>query len=129
MDKLAKAALNRATSSVKLICWSDLKPEVNAYVHTSTPFGEKIGMLRGQTSSTKYSPTWEKTSAKKVKEQVENRRCRSTESLGRLVPFNFYANKNKRTNATAEPFSRRTSWLELEYIYLRYNKNSCANFF
>ncbi|GFN89067.1 L-threonine dehydratase catabolic tdcb-like [Plakobranchus ocellatus] len=31
-------------------------------------------MLRGQTSSTKYSPTWEKTSAKEAKEQVENGR-------------------------------------------------------
>ncbi|GFN88458.1 RNA helicase [Plakobranchus ocellatus] len=27
-------------------------------------------MLRGQTSSTKYSPTWEKTSANEVKEQL-----------------------------------------------------------
>ncbi|GFO14918.1 hypothetical protein PoB_004142300 [Plakobranchus ocellatus] len=59
VDKLAKAALNRAPCSGKLIGWSDLKP---------------IGMLRGQTSSTKYSPTWEKTSAKEVKEQVENKR-------------------------------------------------------
>ncbi|GFN92465.1 hypothetical protein PoB_001897100 [Plakobranchus ocellatus] len=42
--------------------------------HTSTPFGKKIGMLRWQTISTKYSPTWEKTSAKEVKEQVENGR-------------------------------------------------------
>ncbi|GFO38615.1 hypothetical protein PoB_006512000 [Plakobranchus ocellatus] len=31
-------------------------------------------MLRGQTISTKYSPTWEKTSTKEVKEQVENGR-------------------------------------------------------
>ncbi|GFO47653.1 hypothetical protein PoB_007415800 [Plakobranchus ocellatus] len=31
-------------------------------------------MLRGQISSTKYSPTWEKISAKEVKEQVENGR-------------------------------------------------------
>ncbi|GFO14878.1 hypothetical protein PoB_004138300 [Plakobranchus ocellatus] len=29
VDKLAKAALNRASSSGKLICWSDLKPKVN----------------------------------------------------------------------------------------------------
>ncbi|GFO49469.1 52 kda repressor of the inhibitor of the protein kinase [Plakobranchus ocellatus] len=37
----------------------------------------KIGILRGQTSSTKYSPTWEKTSAKELKEQAENgRRCK-----------------------------------------------------
>ncbi|GFN86910.1 methionine--tRNA ligase, mitochondrial [Plakobranchus ocellatus] len=28
-------------------------------------------MLRGQTSSTNYSPTWEKASAKEVKEQLE----------------------------------------------------------
>ncbi|GFO26031.1 autophagy-related protein 2-like protein b [Plakobranchus ocellatus] len=41
---------------------------------TSTPFGKKIGMLRGQTSSMKYSRTWEKTSAKEVKEQVVNGR-------------------------------------------------------
>ncbi|GFO27133.1 hypothetical protein PoB_005363800 [Plakobranchus ocellatus] len=31
-------------------------------------------MLSGQTISTKYPPTWEKTSAKEVKKQVENRR-------------------------------------------------------
>ncbi|GFO13578.1 hypothetical protein PoB_004008300 [Plakobranchus ocellatus] len=64
VDKLAKAALNRTSSSGKLFCWSDLKPKVNAR------FGKKIGMLRGQTSSTKYSSTWEKISAKEVKEKV-----------------------------------------------------------
>ncbi|GFO41447.1 ribonuclease h1 [Plakobranchus ocellatus] len=65
VDKLAKAALNTALYSGKLICWSDLKPKVNAHIHT---FGKKIGILRGQTSSMKYSPTWEKTSIKEVKE-------------------------------------------------------------
>ncbi|GFO04319.1 ribonuclease hi [Plakobranchus ocellatus] len=34
VDKLAKAALNRALCSGKLICWSDLKPKVNAYIHS-----------------------------------------------------------------------------------------------
>ncbi|GFO28184.1 ribonuclease hi [Plakobranchus ocellatus] len=34
VDKLAKAALNKALYSEKLICWSDLKPKVNAYIHT-----------------------------------------------------------------------------------------------
>ncbi|GFN83193.1 hypothetical protein PoB_000969900 [Plakobranchus ocellatus] len=34
VDKLAKAALNKASFSGKLICWSDLKPKVNAYIHT-----------------------------------------------------------------------------------------------
>ncbi|GFN74855.1 ribonuclease hi [Plakobranchus ocellatus] len=34
VDKLAKAALNRASCSGKLFCWSDLKPKVNAYIHT-----------------------------------------------------------------------------------------------
>ncbi|GFO18103.1 ribonuclease hi [Plakobranchus ocellatus] len=34
VDKLAKAILNRASCSAKLICWSDLKPKVNAYIHT-----------------------------------------------------------------------------------------------
>ncbi|GFO07264.1 neurogenic locus notch homolog protein 1-like [Plakobranchus ocellatus] len=34
VDKLAKAALNRATCSGKFIYWSDLKPKVNAYIHT-----------------------------------------------------------------------------------------------
>ncbi|GFO00785.1 sperm-associated antigen 7-like protein [Plakobranchus ocellatus] len=34
VDKLAKAALNTALYSGKLICWSDLKPKVNAYIHT-----------------------------------------------------------------------------------------------
>ncbi|GFO43955.1 ribonuclease hi [Plakobranchus ocellatus] len=34
VDKLAKAALNRASCSGKLLGWSDLKPKVNAYIHT-----------------------------------------------------------------------------------------------
>ncbi|GFO40875.1 ribonuclease hi [Plakobranchus ocellatus] len=32
VDKLAKAALNRASCSRKLICLSDLKPKINAYI-------------------------------------------------------------------------------------------------
>ncbi|GFN84499.1 ribonuclease hi [Plakobranchus ocellatus] len=35
VDKLAKAALNKASYSGKLICWSGLKPKVNAYIHTA----------------------------------------------------------------------------------------------
>ncbi|GFO21744.1 ribonuclease hi [Plakobranchus ocellatus] len=34
VDKLAKAALNRASCSGKLICWSDLKSKINAYIHS-----------------------------------------------------------------------------------------------
>ncbi|GFO26748.1 ribonuclease hi [Plakobranchus ocellatus] len=34
VDKLAKAALNKASYLGKLICWSDVKPKVNAYTHT-----------------------------------------------------------------------------------------------
>ncbi|GFO43405.1 ribonuclease hi [Plakobranchus ocellatus] len=34
LDKLAKATLNRVSFSGKLICRSDLKPKVNAYIHT-----------------------------------------------------------------------------------------------
>ncbi|GFO44337.1 hypothetical protein PoB_007084200 [Plakobranchus ocellatus] len=34
VDKLAKPALNRVSCSGKLICWSDLKPKVHAYIHT-----------------------------------------------------------------------------------------------
>ncbi|GFO20991.1 ribonuclease hi [Plakobranchus ocellatus] len=34
VDKLAKAALNRASCSGKFICWSDLKPKINAYIHS-----------------------------------------------------------------------------------------------
>ncbi|GFO36437.1 ribonuclease hi [Plakobranchus ocellatus] len=35
VDKLAKAALNRASCSGKLICWSDLiKAKINAYIHS-----------------------------------------------------------------------------------------------
>ncbi|GFO27495.1 RNA-directed DNA polymerase from mobile element jockey [Plakobranchus ocellatus] len=34
VDKLAKAALNRASCSGKLICWSDLKPKIDAYIHS-----------------------------------------------------------------------------------------------
>ncbi|GFO31333.1 ribonuclease hi [Plakobranchus ocellatus] len=33
VDKLAKAALNRALSSGKLVCWSDLKPK-ETLIHT-----------------------------------------------------------------------------------------------
>ncbi|GFO13367.1 retrovirus-related pol polyprotein from transposon 17.6 [Plakobranchus ocellatus] len=47
---------------------------VRSETYTSTPFGKKIEMLRAQTSSTRYSPTWEKTSAKEMKKQVENGR-------------------------------------------------------
>ncbi|GFO29677.1 retrovirus-related pol polyprotein from type-1 retrotransposable element r1 [Plakobranchus ocellatus] len=32
VDKLAKVALNRESCSGKLICWSDLKPKINAYI-------------------------------------------------------------------------------------------------
>ncbi|GFO06776.1 hypothetical protein PoB_003328100 [Plakobranchus ocellatus] len=45
VDKLAKAALIRASSSGKLTCWFDLNPKEK---HTSTPFGNKIAMLRGK---------------------------------------------------------------------------------
>ncbi|GFN93821.1 Pol-like protein [Plakobranchus ocellatus] len=34
VDKLAKAALNRASCSGKLICWLDLKPKMNAYINS-----------------------------------------------------------------------------------------------
>ncbi|GFO19627.1 ribonuclease hi [Plakobranchus ocellatus] len=34
VDKLAKAALNRASYSGKLICWSDLKPKINTYINS-----------------------------------------------------------------------------------------------
>ncbi|GFO22252.1 eukaryotic translation initiation factor 3 subunit f [Plakobranchus ocellatus] len=64
VDRLAKAALNG-------IIFRKTHLLVR---YTSTPFGKKIGKLRGPASSTKYSPTWEKTSAKEVKEQVENGR-------------------------------------------------------
>ncbi|GFO29591.1 RNA-directed DNA polymerase from mobile element jockey [Plakobranchus ocellatus] len=65
VDKLAKAALNRASCSGKLICWSDLKPETNAYIHS---VWQKIGMLKGPTSCMRYSPTWEKTSTKELQQ-------------------------------------------------------------
>ncbi|GFN81051.1 RNA-directed DNA polymerase from mobile element jockey [Plakobranchus ocellatus] len=41
VDKLAKAALNRASCSGKLIFWSDLKPK---RMPTSTPSGKGIGI-------------------------------------------------------------------------------------
>ncbi|GFO50121.1 ribonuclease hi [Plakobranchus ocellatus] len=34
VDKLAKAALNRASSSGKFICYSDLKPKINTYINS-----------------------------------------------------------------------------------------------
>ncbi|GFO47381.1 hypothetical protein PoB_007388600, partial [Plakobranchus ocellatus] len=39
---------------------------------SSTLFGKKVGLLKGQTSFMKYSLTWQKTSAKEVREQEEN---------------------------------------------------------
>ncbi|GFO28482.1 hypothetical protein PoB_005498700 [Plakobranchus ocellatus] len=46
-------------------------------------------MPKGQTSSTKYFPTWEKTSAKEVKEQVENRTRMPTpfQVMNKMQPF------------------------------------------
>ncbi|GFO24275.1 ribonuclease hi [Plakobranchus ocellatus] len=41
VDKLEKAALNRVSSSGKLNRWSDLKPKVNANIHT---IWQKIGI-------------------------------------------------------------------------------------
>ncbi|GFO25205.1 ribonuclease hi [Plakobranchus ocellatus] len=35
VDKLAKAALNRASYSGKLNCWSDLKPQIDAYIYSA----------------------------------------------------------------------------------------------
>ncbi|GFO02560.1 RNA-directed DNA polymerase from mobile element jockey [Plakobranchus ocellatus] len=34
VDKLAIGALNRASCSGKLLCWSDLKPKIIAYIHS-----------------------------------------------------------------------------------------------
>ncbi|GFO12497.1 ribonuclease hi [Plakobranchus ocellatus] len=34
VDKLAKVALNRASCPGKLNCWSNLKPKINAYIHS-----------------------------------------------------------------------------------------------
>ncbi|GFO07103.1 ribonuclease hi [Plakobranchus ocellatus] len=34
VDKLAKAALNRASCSGKLVCYSDLKPKINSYINS-----------------------------------------------------------------------------------------------
>ncbi|GFO29938.1 hypothetical protein PoB_005644300 [Plakobranchus ocellatus] len=67
VDKLAKAIQNRASSSRKLICWSDLKLKVKVYIHT---IWQENWDAEGQISSTKNSPTWGKTSAKEVKEQL-----------------------------------------------------------
>ncbi|GFN88495.1 embryonic stem cell-specific 5-hydroxymethylcytosine-binding protein-like [Plakobranchus ocellatus] len=65
-------------------------------MHTSTPSGKKIGKLRGRTSSTKYSPTWEKTSAKEMKEQVENRRCvLAPADIIKACSYRNYAQKRK----------------------------------
>ncbi|GFO42869.1 galectin [Plakobranchus ocellatus] len=43
VDKLAKAALSRASCLGKLICWSDLKPKTNAYIHSI--WQKKLGCL------------------------------------------------------------------------------------
>ncbi|GFN98582.1 Pol-like protein [Plakobranchus ocellatus] len=42
VDKLAKATLNRASCSGKLICWSDLKPKINTYIHPLPNLGEDL---------------------------------------------------------------------------------------
>ncbi|GFO29683.1 beta-1,3-galactosyl-o-glycosyl-glycoprotein beta-1,6-n-acetylglucosaminyltransferase [Plakobranchus ocellatus] len=62
MDKLKKAALNKASYSGKLICWSDLKPKVNAYIHS---VWQETWDTEGAKSSMRYSPTWARTSTKK----------------------------------------------------------------
>ncbi|GFO21555.1 ribonuclease hi [Plakobranchus ocellatus] len=71
VDKLAKAALNKASCSGKLICWSDLNPKVNAYIHT---VWQENWDAEGANELHEVLPTWEKTSAKEVKEEVENGR-------------------------------------------------------
>ncbi|GFN78504.1 histone-lysine N-methyltransferase SETMAR [Plakobranchus ocellatus] len=71
VDKLAKAALNRASCSGKLIRWSDLKPKINTYINS---VWQKNWDAEGAKSSTMCSPTWAKTSTGEAKEPVENRR-------------------------------------------------------
>ncbi|GFO47675.1 RNAse h family protein [Plakobranchus ocellatus] len=65
VDRIAKAALNRALSSGKL-CWPDLKPKVNIYIHT---IWQENWDAEGPSKLYEVLRTWEKTSAKEVKEQ------------------------------------------------------------
>ncbi|GFN93797.1 hypothetical protein PoB_002030300 [Plakobranchus ocellatus] len=74
VDKLAKAALNKASYSGKLICWSTLKPKVNVYIHT---VWQENWDTERQTSSMKYSPTWEKTSTKEMEQAEHGRRIKA----------------------------------------------------
>ncbi|GFO40273.1 ankyrin-3 [Plakobranchus ocellatus] len=68
-DKIAKAALNRASCSRKLICWSDLKPKVNAYIHT---VWQENWNAEGANKLHEVLPNLGEASAKEVKEQIEN---------------------------------------------------------
>ncbi|GFO13280.1 hypothetical protein PoB_003978500 [Plakobranchus ocellatus] len=92
---------------------------------TSTPPGKKIGMRRGQTSSTKYSPTWEETSAKEVKKQesrisvtlpLQGHRPAQT---GLEVPL--FPHGKRRICRTVSDFKSRTNTvlMEMEKAYIR----------
>ncbi|GFO19703.1 hypothetical protein PoB_004620800 [Plakobranchus ocellatus] len=64
-------------------------------------------MLRGQTSSTKNSPTWEKTSAKEVKKQVENGRRHALDDGGRHVDLeeDVGANETQLAQSSVVPLT------------------------
>ncbi|GFO16031.1 hypothetical protein PoB_004253600 [Plakobranchus ocellatus] len=62
-----KAALNRALFLGKFICWSDLKPEVNAYIHA---VWQENWDAKGANKLHEVLVN----SAKEVKKQVENGR-------------------------------------------------------
>ncbi|GFO21843.1 ribonuclease hi [Plakobranchus ocellatus] len=71
VDKLTKAALNKASYSGKLICWSDLKPKVNAYIHT---VWQENWDTEGAYKLHEVLPNLGETSTREVKEQAENGR-------------------------------------------------------
>ncbi|GFN93095.1 hypothetical protein PoB_001960100 [Plakobranchus ocellatus] len=66
-------------------------------------------MLRGQTNSTKYSPTWEEISAKEVKEKVENGRRHALDDRGRHVDLeeDVGANETQLAQSNLLPSDRR----------------------
>ncbi|GFO44532.1 cell division cycle-associated 7-like protein isoform x1 [Plakobranchus ocellatus] len=71
VDKLAKAAINRASCSGKLICWSDLKPKINAYIHS---VWQKNWDAEEANKLHEVFPNLAMTSTGEAKEPIENGR-------------------------------------------------------
>ncbi|GFN91189.1 ribonuclease hi [Plakobranchus ocellatus] len=74
VDKLAKAALNRASYSGKFICYSDLKPKINTYFNSVWQKNWDAEGANKLHEVPLLSQTWAKTSTGEAMEPVENGR-------------------------------------------------------